>query len=554
MTASRTLKPPKRGANPLGDAVALLRQGRLAEAEQRCIVLLRSRPQDTDALHLRGIVCLQTGRPGEAAEFLALSVARRPDAAAHGNLGSALAALGRHEEALAAFDRARALNPAFAEAHSNRGNSLNALGRFQEALDSCHRAIALKPDFAGAFVNRGIALQNLGRHALAAASFRKAIALAPGFADAHANLGVLLLEEGKLEESHAAIARAVELAPRRGRFYRLLAETRRLAADDPALARMEALAREPLCDDDRLELHFALGAAYDGLGRAADSFRHLLEANRLKRAQIAYDEPATHASFARIAEVFSAEALAQPDGNDSDVPVFVVGMPRSGTTLVEQILASHRDIRGAGEIPDLRNLIDRLDAPGFPAAAAALAPARRRELAARYLAGLAAHAPDARRIVDKLPDNFLRIGLIRLLLPQAKIIHVRRDPVDTCLSCFSKLFAGHLPYAYDLGELGRFYRAYETLMEHWRRVLPAGVMLDIAYEDLVGDVEGQARRLVAHCGLDWDDACLAFHRNTRAVATASAAQVRKPLYAGSVGRWHAYGEMAAPLVAALEGR
>jgi hypothetical protein len=231
-------------------------------------------------------------------------------------------------------------------------------------------------------------------------------------------------------------------------------------------------------------------------------------------------------------------------------------MPRSGTTLVEQILASHPLVHGAGELPDLPRLIGALEseagAPAFPELANTLSGEIVARLGAAYLDGLQARAPSASHIVDKLPSNFLRVGLIRLALPGARIIHVERDPIDTCLSCFSKLFTGDLPFTYDLAELGRYYRAYRDVMAHWRQVLPPGAMLDVRYEDVVTDLEGQARRLFAYCDIPWDDTCLAFHRNRLVVRTASNAQVRRPLYASSVGRWHDLAALAGPLREILE--
>jgi hypothetical protein len=219
-------------------------------------------------------------------------------------------------------------------------------------------------------------------------------------------------------------------------------------------------------------------------------------------------------AFARIRAVFDHERVREGGGDPSSVPIFIVGMPRSGTTLIEQILASHPKVFGAGEREDFRALVSSLAGPNdaqFPEAVVTLLPGERRRLGARYLKGIRAAAPAAARIVDKMPLNFPYLGLIHLTLPRARIIHVRRDPVDTCCSCFSLLLTGNLAFTYELGELGRFYRGYEKLMAHWRAVLPKDVMLEVAYEDVVNDLEGQARAILAHCGLEWDAACLAFH-------------------------------------------
>jgi hypothetical protein len=259
----------------------------------------------------------------------------------------------------------------------------------------------------------------------------------------------------------------------------------------------------------------------------------------------------------RIRAVFTPEMMhAMRDrGDPSPAPVFIIGMPRSGTTLIEQILAGHPLVFAAGESPELRVAVAGLetDHPGlaFPEIVPALTDDALRRHGASYLNAVAPPGREVGRFVDKMPGNFHFAGLIRLALPNARIIHVRRDPIDTCLSCFTQLFRVGQHYSYDPRELGRYYRAYETLMAHWHRVLPAGIMLDVRYEDVVADVERESRRIVAHCGLDWDSACLDFHVARRPVRTASAVQVRQPVYATSVGRWRSYGDMLAPLIGAL---
>lgn len=547
-----------RAQSAIHDAIAFLQRGQFTDAERLCNDVLRTAQKNAEALHILGIICLQTGRAERAVELITKSIeGSARDALAHGNLGSALAMLDRRDEALVSFDKAIALKSDFADAHNNRGETLNELKRYEEALASCDAAIALRAGFAAAFNNRGIALQNLGRREDALASFRRAIALNPASSGALDNLGILLLEEGRLDEAHDAHVRAIEREPRRVASYRLLAGTGRIAQDSPHLRRMEQLASrmDLLSEAEQIELHFARASVYGDCGEYARSFRHLLDGNRLKRSRIVYDEAATFASFDHIRAVFTTELLQRGGGHNSRLPVFVVGMPRSGTTLVEQILASHPEVSGAGEVMDMRRVVDTLSAADpsvrFPEAVTDLPATRLEELGAIYLDGLRSSAPPAARIVDKLPDNFLRIGLIRLLLPEARIIHVRRDPVDTCLSCFSKLFAGHMPYVYDLAELGRFYRAYERLMAHWRQIVPPHILLEVNYEDVVNDLEGQVRRMLDHCELAWDARCLTFHQSQRSVRTASAAQVRQPLYKGAVGRWRAFGDLARPLIDAL---
>jgi hypothetical protein len=323
---------------------------------------------------------------------------------------------------------------------------------------------------------------------------------------------------------------------------------------------MEELAgdRTLLPEEDCRQLLFALGKALADLGQHERSFGYLVEGNALKRQQIGYDEAKVLGEFARIAAVFGPELMEKRRGlgHPSAVPVFILGMPRSGTTLVEQILASHPKVFGAGELLDFERAVTGLsgadgDRTPFPELVPLLSGDQLRQLGTRYLAALTPAAPAAARITDKMPLNFLFAGLIHLALPYAHIIHTSRDPVDTCFSCFSTLFTGNHRVAYELGELGRYYRAYERLMEHWRSVLPNDVMLEVRYEDVVVDLDRQARRIVAHCGLEWEDACLSYYETRRPVRTASVAQVRQPIYSSSVGRWQPYRHLLRPLLEAL---
>jgi tetratricopeptide (TPR) repeat protein len=499
------------------------------------------------------------GRHGESVAHCQAALAAQPDdAEAHNSLGTGLQMLGRDEEAVAAYRRALVLRPDYADAHNNLGLALQALDRHVEAL-SCHqRALAIAPSHAAAHHNLALALQALNRHDEALAQYRRALAIRPENASALANMGLALQEIGRIEDARRAFERAIELEPRSGRLYRNLADCKRFSRDDPRLAAMGALARDidSLPEDEQRQLHFALGKAFGDVGEYKRSFQHLLAGNRLKRQQIAYDEPRVLAEFARIRAVFTSELMARCAdlGHPDASPVFILGMPRSGSTLIEQILASHPSVFGAGERLDFGEEVTRLSAPGgpaFPEIVVALSGEDLEALGARYLRRVSVVAKGAARITDKMPFNFLFVGLIHLALPKARIIHTRRDPIDTCLSCFSKLFTGEHRSAYDLAELGRYYRAYETLMAHWQSVLPASVMLDVRYEDVVADVEAQARRIVSHCGLEWDDACLAFQANPRPVRTASGVQVREPIHGGSIGRWRRYGELLGPLLDAL---
>ena len=505
----------------------------------------------------------EQGRLDEAAACYRQAISLNSDLEeTHFNLGNLLRNEARLDEAAACYRRALSVKSDYPEAHLNLGITLGKQGQLDAAIACFRRAIELEPKAADPYNNLGIVLHHKGQLGAAITCFRRAIELDPNSASAHNNLGNALQELGALDAAYVAFEKAVAIAPRRGAFHRMLVTTGRVVPDSPQLRRLEALAMDmhSLPETERMEVHFALGMAYANFGQAEKSSPHLVEGNRLKRSRVRYDEAQSLAMFARIKEVFTAGMLnnRQERGPNSGVPIFVVGMPRSGTSLVEQILASDPSVHGAGELMALPRQVRRLlehepSAGAFPESAIALDHQRIILLGAEYLTGVQALAPSATRIVDKLPDNFRRIGLIHLALPGARIIHVHRDPIDTCLSCFAQLFTGDLPYTYNLAELGRYYRAYCDLMEHWRRVLPASAVLDVRYEDVVADLEGQAHRLLAYCEIPSNDACLAFHRNRRVVRTASVTQVRRPLYASSVSRWHAFCDLAQPLLEALRG-
>jgi tetratricopeptide (TPR) repeat protein len=540
--------------------VAVYGLGRLDQAVacfRRALDLKQNYPEAHNNL---GNALKDQGRLDEAAACYRTALGLKPDyPEACTNLGVVLKDLGRLDEAVACHRTALRLKPDYARAHTNLGSAVLEQGRLDEAV-ACHRtALDLEPDFPGALVNLGNALKGQGRLDEAAACWRRALAIQPDEPMAHNNLGLLLGEQGAIEDAVAQLEKAISCCPGQPQIYLNLAQYRRFVPDDPTLAALEemAAAEHRLGEAGRMHLHFALGKALDDVGRWDEAFAHFVAGNALQRRRVRYDEAATLGLLARLPATVTAELLAarRGQGHDDPTPVFVVGMPRSGTTLVEQILASHPLVFGANELDVLDRVIAGrfgpeaagLDAlPGLPGADLA-------ELGRRYVAEVRPLAPQARHIVDKMPANFRHAGLIHLILPRARIIHVRRDPVDTCLSCFSKLFTGQsLPQTYDLDELARYTLAYRAVMAHWREVLPREVLLEVDYEAVVDDLPGQARRLLDHCGLPWDDACLAFHRTARPVRTASAAQVRRPLYRDAVGHWHAYAAAAERLAAAMD--
>jgi tetratricopeptide (TPR) repeat protein len=548
---------PNNGMAVLGRAVTLLSLARHAEAVAAFDQALALAPNDAFAWTQRGLALAALGRDGEAAESLERAAALMPEVGGiHFNLANVLQRLGRHEDAVARYRRALALQADLVWAHANMGNSLLALGRWQEAHDCLARALTLVPPSAQLHHGMGVALSQLGRYEEGLASYDKALALAPGQPNVLGDKGRLLWALGRIEEARAAIEQAIAADPSAAGLYPVLREVAAFAPGDSRIAAMEALLAngQSLTGEQRSDLNFTLAKAYADVGDRERAFSHLAEANALKRKLIDYDESATLARYGRIAEVFTPALMRDKvgAGSASELPVFIIGMPRSGTTLVEQILASLPGVHAGGEREDFQEALIKISGRGdYPEQVAAMTRADLAALGAAYVESVAATAPQALRFVDKMPANYLYAGLIHLALPNARIIHVQRDPVDTCLSCFETPFRTSQKFAYDLGELGRLYRAYAQLMAHWRAVLPAEAMLEVQYESLVADFESEARRLVAYCGLPWDEACLAFHETRRPVLTASATQVRQPLYQSSVGRWRAYRAPLQPLLEAL---
>ncbi len=545
--------------------------GRSEEAEAAARRALALDPGHAPALNNLAAALQGQGRPEAAADASRQALALDPDYAdAAVNLGHACRVLGHLDESVAAYRRAVALAPANATAHAALGTALREGGAVDEAQAACRRAVDLAPSSPDAYNALGTVLQAAGATAAAidcfetavglapqaaephlnlaaalyaaedldgaAAAYRRVIDAHPGLAPAHNGLGVVLLAAGELEEAAACFRRAVTLDPEMAEAWSNLAGAATADLGDAEVAALETLlAAGAGTPGDRAALHFALAEIEDRRGHWDAAFAHARAANALRREHLAaaghvFDADAHDRWVDRV--IAAAVPESPPAGGASEVPVFVVGMPRSGTTLVEQIAASHPDVFGAGEL-DAVAALDRPEAP--PTAAADHL---------RRLAELSGGAP---RVVDKTPFNFLHLGAIAALFPGARVVHCRRDRRDLALSCYFQNFTAPHPWATDLGDIARYHAAYVRLMDHWRRVVPLS-LLEVDYEALVADVEGESRRLIAFLGLPWDDACLSFHQTRRPVRTASAWQVRRPVYGGSVGRWRNYTDGLGPVL------
>ena len=540
---------------------ALQKLKRFAEAEPSYRRAVELQPNFADGWNNLGTCLREMGRLDEAETVYRKALELQPNNPdTLDNLALALKDLARYDEAAETMRRALVIDAARDQFHTHYATILLDQDKIEAAAEAVGRAMALSPDSHDAVNLMGRIAFERGDLDSALTHYRQALVLKPDLADAYNNMGNALKETGRLQQAQEAYLEAIRLDPGMAGAYVNLADTKTFTPGDPHLGVMEALAAEAegSAKIDRMQLGFGLAKAYADLKDHRRSFAHLREANALRRGMVAYDESAALGFFDRIEAVFTPALLREKarSGDPSPIPIFIIGMPRSGTTLVEQIIASHPAVHGAGELKVLNDIVRLVQGPdgqtmSFPEFVPALDASALRRIGSGYVSELHKLASGSARITDKMPSNYYFAGLIHLALPNAKIVHCTRDPVDTCVSCFSKLFADAQVHTYDLGELGRYYRCYERLMAHWRQVLPEGRILDVRYEEVVGDLEIQARRILAYCGLEWDERCLSFYETDRPVRTASATQVRRPIYRSAVGRWRAYEKELGPLLAAL---
>jgi Flp pilus assembly protein TadD len=578
--------------------IALHRQGKWEEAIALIAHSLAiGRPNPVSHSNLAAVY-LDVNQFARAEKHAREALRLKPDYAdAFTNLGIALHRQGKWEEAADAFTNALRCNPRHIEAHCGLGAVRTRQGRLREALTHLQETVRLAPNHSQARNNLGGVLLELGWPEQALEHLREAIRLRPTFADAHGNLGVALHELNLQEEAVSCFHEVLRLSPRdvtahnylaatfaiRGSFDLAVAQLREALALEPAnavalaslvnledaegplvgpaeIAKLRELCQEnpPAGDqgkNNQAHANFALATVLDRAGQVSGAFKHYQQANRLRKEYeksrgMIYDPAAHHDFVDRLLAVFTVDYFQRVAswGSGSTLPMFIVGMPRSGTTLAEQILASHPQVHGAGELRDVPQLVLHESlADGM----VGLDKQKVEKLAENHLRKIRQLGGKVSRVIDKMPFNFLHLGVIATLFPKARIIHCHRNALDTCLSCFFHNFGPPHPFSWDLKHLGHYYREYERLMAHWKTVLPLETF-ELNYEELTADQEAISRRLVAFCGLEWDERCLKFYQTERAVRTSSLLQVRKPMYRNSVGRWKRYEAYLAPLLAALE--
>ena len=546
----------------LDQALADFDAGKYQEASSASAQLLAEQPQDPRVLHLAGAVALQEQRFIDSETLLAraLRAASSPheQAMIWHTTGRLAKAVGNLDHAEECYRRATLVDPATVDHPVAFALSLASRGKLDPAIEVLRGAIMRHPRDPHPCVTLGNVLLQAGRQRDALVFYDMALQRNPNYAPAHFNAGVALTMLGNLDGALTATRNALQLDPEMGGYYQL-ATLDGLKGGDPSLPRLEQLVESAdVSVELRIDANFALGRVFDSSGDPARAFTHLARGNALKRATIDYDIRNDQDRTDRVIALFSRDFFERFRGiSDSKLaPIFIVGMPRSGTTLVEQMLAAHSKVEAGGELPVMPEIARRLGETW--GARGEASPGTDAEVRADILAAAAAYTRDTAKLqlrrphfTDKLPGNFLLLGLIHLMFPEARIIHCRRDPVDTCLSCFQRLFSSDVLYSYDLRELGQYYRLYQRLMDHWHAVLPPGRIFDVQYEEMVAEPETNLRRVLSFCGLDFEPACLEFHEVKRSVTTASAAQVRKPIYRSSVKRHEKYGADLAPLLQAL---
>ncbi|GMQ76626.1 MAG: tetratricopeptide repeat-containing sulfotransferase family protein [Gammaproteobacteria bacterium] len=493
-------------------------------------------PRHAPTFQRLGLIALREGRPEDAVDNFQRSLSIEPaDPVCLNNLGNVLRELGRLPASVSAYRQALGRQPDYPSALYNLAGTLALLGEHSQAVGVYRDLLRLVPGDVEAWNALGLSLLEIGEGAESIKALEEALRLEPNDAELLNELGVAHQFEGDLEAAGRLYLASIESDPGFPRAYDNLVRSRRMKSDDLALVEpIEKIAGDASRDDaSRLIARFALGKIYDDCADYDKAFENYAVGNALKHRMVDFDAAEHSAWVGRVLAKYDEEffRVHSGEGNPSTRPVFVLGMIRSGTSLVEQILASHSRIYGAGELLEITKLVTDL-----PATLDANAI---RAAASEYLQRLATRDDRALRVVDKLPTNFLHLGFIAALLPNARVVHCQRGPLDVCLSIYFQRFAqGHF-YAYDFDDIAAYYAEYERLMGHWKNVLPIEI-LDVQYEQLLDDLEGESRRMLDYCELDWQSVCLEFHRNKRPVRTASSWQVRQPLYRTAKARWRKF--------------
>jgi tetratricopeptide (TPR) repeat protein len=504
---------PERGELAL--AAEHWREGRSEEAERICRKILRATPNNVDALRLLGRIAVSAKR---------------------------------HADAERLFRRALRIAPGFTGVMQDLARLLKEQSRFEEAIELLEQLVELEPGNPHAHFQLAATLAPASHTYRAIECYQRALELSPKFPGARLGLGHVLKTVGRQEEAIAAYRECIRLRPDNGESYWSLANLKTYSLTDEDIAAMEQrLAQDGLTRQSRANFLFAMAKALEDRGEYERAWEYYVQGNGAQRAEEKYDPVATEVANDAVIEVFDRELFERNAGvgHPDPAPIFIVGLPRSGSTLIEQILASHSQVEGTAELPYAGRVAsslnrNRADGVNYPHAVRELAAEHFDALGRDYLALARIHRTERRpRFVDKMPNNFPTVGFLHLILPNATIIDARRHPLDACVGCFRQLFAKGQTFTYDLTDLGEYYLEYQRVMDHWHEVLP-GKVLTVQYEELVTDPEAQIERILRHCGLPFEEACLRFHETERPVRTASSEQVRQPIHTRSIGFWRRY--------------
>ena len=547
--------------NLMQDAAKCLQSSHFEKAEALIKQILVQSPDHGDARNFSGIIASKQKNYKKAEKEFRRALKASPSNLSYlNNLGVSLKNQLKLDEAKDCFQRVIKLKPDFAEAYNNLGNIHRNTEYYDNAIESFKKAVEMKPDFSDAHVGLGKAYREKGVLDEAISHLKKAIEINPGYAEAFLEMGYAYTSFGEFEKAAELYNQALSIRPDYGDALFALTRSKKYeSSNHDHIDRMTTLLQSTqISENDKICLHFALGKIYDDCREFDQAFGHYQEGNTIKRKSITPDKASQEKLVKSSIRLFTTDFFSAHNGSgsQSDKPIFIVGMPRSGTTLVEQILSSHPHIHGAGETSKIRELSKILSQEpgtkrGYPKCLQDIDPERIRRAARQYEDHISGGAPsDAIRITEKTPANHQHLGLIALLFPNARVIHCKRNPMDTCLSNYFQLFTVGNSFSFDLQEMALHYLHYLKLMAHWRKVLPLS-MHEIRYEDLVNNFETEAVKLYDHVGLECKPEYLEFYKNRRSIRTASSWQARQPIYNKSVQRWKNYGKHLSPLKKAL---
>ena len=543
----------------LEQAKAAVAAGRIAAFDELCRRIEGVQQGNPDVANLRAIVRYKMGRPGEAEQLFTMAIQAMPTRHEfHQNLGALYLEQKRYAQAADCYGRAIKLGNKALPVQLCYCKALVELGHYEQALPILNRLHKQHPRDVDVLMGLYMTSEPLNLIEEAEGYLQQILGIDPNHVEAHAKMSRLAVQKGRMDEAEAEARKALAIQPNNPGAYDILTYAKKFrSADDPDIAAMTNLYERSTPDsEDRQTICFALGKVLEQLKQYDRAFELFAEGNGIRHKKSRYEAGTELANMGRIMAAFIPESLSHTSSEDDPTTIFIVGMPRCGSTLVEQILAAHPDVESRGECnffaSKALSSLHSDDNPLTPEQLAAFTPKTWDEVARNYLEHLKGNNSSALRITDKTLTNFRHVGAIHCALPMAKIVHVRRHPLDTCLSIFKHHLQGFMfDYGYDLSELGDYYSMYLKLMQHWRDVLPKGVMYELDYENLIADQEKETRKLLEYCGLSWDEACLQFNKTKNAVRTASMAQVRRPIYADSQAAWKRYKKQLKPLIRIL---